>query len=75
MGVRVVRPDADGTLWLGTESGVARLIARGGQTQRLSKPEYVRSLTRDREGNVWAGNFYDGFVTRWKLINFSNGQD
>jgi signal transduction histidine kinase/ligand-binding sensor domain-containing protein len=57
-GLNAIREDRDGTLWVGTDDGLAR---REGSRFR-TRPEAdgagrnpVRCLFEDREGNLWAG--------------------
>jgi signal transduction histidine kinase/streptogramin lyase len=56
--VRALRFDRNGTLWAGTNSGLARLT--NDRFTTLSGPEgrdrdLVRCLYEDREGNLWVG--------------------
>ncbi|HEU4387003.1 MAG TPA: two-component regulator propeller domain-containing protein [Blastocatellia bacterium] len=70
--VRAIRPGADGKLWLGTKSGTARFDSApvdGPQIEGFLDHQYIRALTRDREGNIWAGAFYGGTVSRWKDLH------
>ncbi len=55
--------DREGSLWIGTNGGLARLIA--GKVQLLPATDLlahasVLALMEDREGNVWVGTENDG---------------
>jgi len=56
--IQVVLTDREGTLWIGTNGGLARWV--DGKVQRLPITDplataSVLSLMEDREGNLWAG--------------------
>src|SRR5678815_4881689 len=54
--VRRILFDRDGTLWIGTGTGAARMTP-GGYIDMLSKPaSMVLALFEDSEGNVWIGS-------------------
>ncbi|HEY0989199.1 MAG TPA: two-component regulator propeller domain-containing protein [Kofleriaceae bacterium] len=54
--VRRILFDRDGTLWIGTGTGAARMTP-GGHIDMLSKPaSMVLALFEDSEGNVWIGS-------------------
>ena len=75
LGSRVVRSllrDSDGGLWVGTETGVARL--RNGRVDSLMSrdglpDDVVIALFEDREGGLWMGT-YSGGVSRFKDTPF-----
>jgi signal transduction histidine kinase/streptogramin lyase len=69
VGVRVVYPGPEGSLWMGTWQGFVRFI--NGQPQAYPKiaglvSQHIRTLTEDRAGNIWVGYFDEGVVGRWK---------
>ncbi|HUA63747.1 MAG TPA: two-component regulator propeller domain-containing protein [Verrucomicrobiae bacterium] len=56
--VRNILPDRDGSIWAGTESGLARLggdrfVTAGNGVSRFQDPVYC--LFEDREGDLWEG--------------------
>ena len=55
LGPRVLWEDTDGTLWFGTEAeGLFR--REGGEFERVGRSHLaIACVTKDREGNVWAG--------------------
>ncbi len=57
VGARAFCEDADGTLWVGTGSGLARVvdgIVESAPRESLTYPN-VRSLATDHEGSLWIG--------------------
>ena len=61
--IQVVVADREGTLWIGTNGGLARWA--DGKVQRLPVTDAlarasVLTLMEDREGNVWVGTETDG---------------
>jgi signal transduction histidine kinase/ligand-binding sensor domain-containing protein len=50
--VRAIAQDADGTLWFGTDGGLARFDGRRTQTVATTP---VRALARDAAGTLWVG--------------------
>jgi signal transduction histidine kinase/ligand-binding sensor domain-containing protein len=57
--------DREGSLWIGTNSGLARLFE--GKVQRLPATDplaktSILALTEDREGNLWVGTEADGLL-------------
>ena len=56
--ITALAADADGTLWIGSISGVTRLERDGSRTIRIGDGlagGWVRCLLRDRSGTTWAG--------------------
>jgi ligand-binding sensor domain-containing protein/signal transduction histidine kinase len=54
--LRAMKEDRDGNLWVGTNSGLARL--EGGHFRTLTEgpvQDGVRSLFEDRDGDLWVG--------------------
>jgi signal transduction histidine kinase len=66
--VTVLYRDAESTLWIGTESGLARLRAgNGGKIERfpaadLLASDVILSLTEDRDGDLWIGTDSSGLA-------------
>lgn len=63
--VSTVLEDRDGSLWIGDESGVARM--RDGKVERLTSAEglpatLVISFFEDREGSLWVGTVGAGIL-------------
>ena len=61
--VQTVRADREGSLWIGTNSGLVRVVA--GKLQTLPATDVlahasVLTLMEDREGNLWVGTENDG---------------
>ena|SRR5579871_897751 len=59
-GVVAVLEASDGTLWVGTNEGISRLIPGSGVFQNLTRAQglsdrYILSLAEDQAGNIWAG--------------------
>jgi ligand-binding sensor domain-containing protein len=57
VGARAFCEDGDGTLWIGTGSGLARVVddvAEAAPRDSLTYPN-VRSLATDHEGSLWIG--------------------
>src|SRR4029453_1353336 len=68
-GLRVVRPAGDGAMWLGGQAGGASF--RSDHLTYYARPEHVsnqavRTMAPDRSGNIWAGYFDTGVVSRWE---------
>jgi len=65
---RAILRDADGTMWIGTEGGLAvwrnGAIARVITTRDGLPSNLVRALLRDRDGNLWIGT--DSGLVRWR---------
>ena len=65
---RVLYPDRDGNLWLGTENGLLRFrdgqFLRHGTAEGLSS-DRILSVAEDREGSLWIGTS-DGGLNRIK---------
>ncbi len=60
--VKAVMEASDGTLWVGTTSGISRLTWSGGREtiENLSRDQglsdrSIRGLAEDQAGNIWAG--------------------
>jgi signal transduction histidine kinase/ligand-binding sensor domain-containing protein len=68
-GLRVVRPGNNAAIWLAGYPGLACLVndqvTYYAQTEGLSR-QVVRAMTSDRPGNIWAGYFDTGVVSRWE---------
>jgi signal transduction histidine kinase/ligand-binding sensor domain-containing protein len=68
--VRALLEDGDGTVWAGTNTGIARLDG-----ERFASPsagadsDLVRCLFEDREGDLWVGS--SGGLTRYRDTVFS----
>lgn len=61
--IQALLADREGSLWIGTNEGLARLIA--GHVERLPVTDplaasSVLALMEDREGNLWVGTETDG---------------
>jgi ligand-binding sensor domain-containing protein len=72
--------DREGTLWVGTNGGLARLVE--GKVQRLPATDplanvSVLSLMEDREGNLWVGTEADGLHIlrdqRFRIVSVREG--
>lgn len=65
-GLNAIREDRDGTLWVGTDSGISRLEGARFRTRSAGEGEHtpVRCLFEDREGNLWIGS--DNGLTRFR---------
>ena len=59
-------PARDDLVWLATSRGLLRLDTRSGAIAGVPVPELagigVRSLDRDRRGDLWLGTFRDGLI-------------
>ena len=70
--VKSISETADGTVWVGTVSGLQRLPRASRDTGRFEKvPEIVstvRALREDRSGALWIGSIGDG------LLRYSEGR-
>lgn len=74
--VRAIFEDREGTLWIGTESGLNSLrddrftvyTIRDGLSH-----DNVRAITQDREGNLWLGTYGGGLnrLREGKFISFT----
>jgi diguanylate cyclase (GGDEF)-like protein len=61
-------PAADGSLWIGTKAGLAKIDGASGKVQRVSgnasagglAPGYVSSMLMDRRGRLWISIFGAG---------------
>jgi signal transduction histidine kinase/ligand-binding sensor domain-containing protein len=64
--VKSIVETADGTVWVGTVSGLQRMARAARDSGRFEKvPEIastVRSLLEDRGGNLWIGTIGDGLI-------------
>ena len=65
--IRCIVPDRDGRCWLGTDHGIIRVDGDRRQvfTHDRSDPDSIAgediwSMLLDRQGNIWAGMFYNG---------------
>jgi signal transduction histidine kinase/ligand-binding sensor domain-containing protein len=61
--IQTVFPDREGSLWIGTNGGLARWIAGQAQLLPVTDPlarASILSLMEDREGNLWVGTEADG---------------
>ena len=65
--IRCIVPDRDGRCWLGTDHGIVRVDGDRRQvfTHDRSDPDSIAgediwSMLLDRQGNIWAGMFYNG---------------
>ena len=65
--IRCIVPDRDGCCWLGTDHGIIRVEGNRCQvfTHDRSDPDSIAgediwSMLLDRQGNLWAGMFYNG---------------
>src|ERR1017187_2926030 len=70
--VKSISETADGTIWVGTVSGLQRLARASRDSGRFEKvPEIVstvRALREDRSGALWIGSIGDG------LLRYSDGR-
>jgi signal transduction histidine kinase/ligand-binding sensor domain-containing protein len=66
--VKSIVETADGSIWVGTVSGLQRMT-RGGPFAKIPKfTSTVRALLEDRTGTLWIGTIGDG------LIRYADGQ-
>lgn len=77
--VRSLTIDKNGTLWVGTYSGVCT-IDKSGTVQTVTSKHHesldlvkIKSIFTDKKGSVWIGTYYKG-VNFWDIsnVNFSN---
>ncbi len=77
--VRAIDIDTNGSLWIGTYSGIS-VMQKNGTIQKIvnnadkkSNITKVKSVYTDKKGSVWIGTYYNG-VHIWDVsnINFSN---
>jgi ligand-binding sensor domain-containing protein/tRNA A-37 threonylcarbamoyl transferase component Bud32 len=80
MDICVIRPDHDGSLWVGTENGL--YCCRNGRlvdsSSRRGLNSLVTALVEDRDGNLWVGSESGLFCWQngiWQYLNKSNGLD
>jgi signal transduction histidine kinase/ligand-binding sensor domain-containing protein len=70
--VKSILATTDGTVWVGTVSGLQRMQHLSGDSGRFERiPEIastIRSLLQDRSGTLWIGSIGGG------LIEYSNGR-
>ena len=78
--IQVLLADREGSLWIGTDEGLARWS--DGKLQRMPVTDAlasasVLSLMEDSEGNVWAGTESDGLHTlrdqRFRILDTREG--
>ena len=67
--IRCIVPEPDGRCWLGTDHGIVLVDGdrRGVFTHDRSDPDSIAgediwSMLLDRQGNLWAGMFYNGLA-------------
>lgn len=80
--VRAILKAADGSLWIGTDYGLAHFkdsVWTTYQTSNSALPDdYVRSIAQDDAGNIWAGTFAGGVAvfsdTGVAVFNTTNSQ-
>ncbi len=64
--VRVLTQAADGSLWIGTDFGLAHFkdsLWTVYQTANSQLPDdYIRSIAEDDAGNIWVGTFVGGLA-------------
>lgn len=66
--ITVILVDNENNLWIGTDSGLYRLLSRAFKnfTPEMGTPEYTWSILEDRKGNIWFASYgyglgcYDG---------------
>lgn len=66
--ITVILVDNENNLWIGTDSGLYRLLSRAFRnfTPEMGTPEYTWSILEDRKGNIWFASYgyglgcYDG---------------
>ncbi len=56
----VIRTDRDGTLVVGTKSGIVRLSKKGIAIERMLAEEQITSILIEDKGNIWAGTSRGG---------------
>ena len=70
--VKSISETADGTIWVGTVSGLQRMPPASRESGRFERvPEIastVRALREDRTGDLWIGTIGDG------LLRYSEGR-
>jgi len=72
-GVRVIREDRAGNLWIGTSHGLS--LFKNGKFTNFTRAnglngEVVRVICEDRKGKIWFGT--DGGLSRWDEGQFAN---
>ena len=77
--ISALLPGPDGTMWVGTRSGLARLQPRDMSVSRLPPEQvgrigvpggFISSLVYDRQGRLWIGAFGAGVrVVTWSSDN------
>jgi len=84
--IEAVYADREGSLWVGTNRGLARIVAGAGSvTVELMPPSdplasnAVVSLLEDREGDIWAGTETAGLHilrdSRFRMLGSGDGLD
>lgn len=75
--VRLIYKDHDGETWLGTVSGISRLVGSGKDLsfETFLNDTHVYSISSVRRGEIWIGTFYNGLyrldTQTGKLKNYS----
>jgi len=72
-----VLEDDQGDIWVGTRKGIDRIQVNGSLSHYLNGPvsgdgstnNYIATLTKDSEGRIWAGSWFNG------LFLFDNQDD
>jgi len=61
--IQAILPDREGSLWIGTNAGLARWADGKAQVLAVTDPlakASILALMEDREGNIWVGTEADG---------------
>jgi signal transduction histidine kinase/ligand-binding sensor domain-containing protein len=77
-------PDREGTLWIGTNHGLARILVTDNQPKVEHMPatdplaaDTILSILEDREGDIWAGTESAGLNilrdSRFRIVSASDG--
>lgn len=73
--INALYQEKNGTIWLGTEGGLKRVIGASVTSYTVTQglpDNQVRSITQDNWGNIWIGTFEGSMVSRYKDGSFEN---